>query len=65
MKNSSKDSVPGPMFNFSANMEIEMHWWILQNVSKIIKREFSMKSSRQATRKKSFTKTVSHSLSFC
>lgn len=34
-----------------------MHWWILQKVSKMKRRAFSMKSSRQATRKKSFTKT--------
>ena len=37
------------MLSFSANMEMEMHWWILQNVSKIIILEFSIKSSRQAT----------------
>lgn len=34
-----------------------MHWWILQKVSKMNRRAFSMKSSRQATRKKSFTST--------
>ena len=37
------------MLSFSASMEMEMHWWMRQNVSKIIRREFSMKSSRQAT----------------
>ena len=31
------------MFSFSANIEIEMHWWIRQNVSKIIILEFSIK----------------------
>lgn len=36
---------------------ILMHWWIRQKVSKMNKRAFSMKSSRQATRKKSFTST--------
>ncbi len=41
-----------------------MHWWIRQNVSKIIILEFSTKSSRHATRKKSFTNTVSQSRSF-
>jgi hypothetical protein len=34
-----------------------MHWWIRQKVSKMKRRAFSMKSSRQATRKKSFTRT--------
>lgn len=34
-----------------------IHWWMRQNVSKMNRRAFSMKSSRQATRKKSFTNT--------
>lgn len=34
-----------------------MHWWIRQNVSKMKRRAFSMKSSRQATKKKSLTRT--------
>lgn len=34
-----------------------MHWWMRQKVSKMKSRAFSMKSSRQATRKKSFTRT--------
>lgn len=34
-----------------------MHWWIRQKVSKMKRRAFSMKSSRQATKKKSFTRT--------
>lgn len=34
-----------------------MHWWILQKVSKMKSRAFSIKSSRQATKKKSFTRT--------
>lgn len=34
-----------------------MHWWILQKVSKMKRRAFSIKSSRQATKKKSFTRT--------
>ena len=41
------------MLSFSASMEMEMHWWMRQNVSKIISREFSIKSSRQATLKRS------------
>lgn len=36
---------------------ILMHWWIRQKVSKMNRRAFSMKSSRHATRKKSFTST--------
>jgi hypothetical protein len=39
----------GVMFNFSASIVMDMHWWIRQNVSKIIRRELPMKSSRQAT----------------
>ena len=34
-----------------------MHWCILQNVSNINSLAFSMKSSKQATRKKSFSST--------
>lgn len=34
-----------------------MHWWMRQKVSNIKRRAFSMKSSRQATRKKSLTRT--------
>ena len=47
----------GDMFNFSANILILIHWWMRQNVSKINKRAFSMKSSKQAIKKKSFNKT--------
>ena len=47
----------GDIFNFSANMLMLIHWWIRQNVSKINKRAFSMKSSKQAIKKKSFNKT--------
>jgi len=34
-----------------------MHWWMRQNVSNMNSRAFSMKSSRQATRKKSLMST--------
>ena len=47
----------GDIFNFSANILMLIHWWIRQNVSKINKRAFSMKSSKQAIKKKSFNKT--------
>jgi len=36
---------------------ILMHWWILQNVSKMNSLAFSMKSSKQATKKKSLDRT--------
>lgn len=41
-----------------------MHWWILQKVSNMKRRAFSMKSSRQATRKKSFTRTYKTNRAF-
>ncbi len=37
-----------------------MHWWIRQKVSKIERRAFSINSARQATRKKSLSRTCKH-----
>lgn len=41
------------MFNFSANILMEIFWWMRQNISKINWRACSMKSSAQCDRKKS------------
>lgn len=42
---------------YPATYLILIHWWILQKVSKIERRAFSMNSARQATRKKSLSST--------
>lgn len=41
-----------------------IHWWIRQKVSNMKRRAFSMKSSRQATKKKSFTSTYMHKIDY-
>ena len=47
----------GVIFNFSASILILIHWWMRQNVSKINSRAFSIKSSKQAIKKKSLRRT--------